>query len=110
MIADATPLAPRTAASFAGTPRDRSLYMFSMTTMELSTSMPTPSARPDNEMMFRVTPEKYIITTANRILMGMEHAMITVGFRSFRKKSRTKMASKPPISIFCRTESTTISI
>ena len=35
--------------------------MFSMTTIELSTSIPMPSASPDNEIMFKEIFEKYIV-------------------------------------------------
>ena len=57
-----------------------------MTTMLLSTSMPTPSARPDSEMMFSVTSVKYISVMAHIRLNGMLHATINVGFASLRKK------------------------
>ena len=69
-----------------------------MTTMELSTSMPTPSARPDSEMMFSVTPVKYISTTANVRLMGMLMATTNVGRTSFKNSASTRMASTPPPS------------
>lgn len=74
--------------------------MFSMTTIELSTSMPTPSARPDRLIMFRVTPEKYISTTANIRLMGMLNATTPVGRRSFRNSASTRMASSAPQARF----------
>ena len=60
--------------------------MFSMTTTELSTSIPTATARPDSEIILMVTPEKYISTTAKTTLMGMEHRVMTVGRRSLQEE------------------------
>ena len=82
--------------------------MFSMTTMELSTSMPTPTASPAMEMTLSVTPEKYISTMAKVTLMGMESATISVGRRSRRNSSRIKTASTAPTARFCNTELTTM--
>ena len=67
-----------------------------MTTTELSTSIPTPSARPDSEIMFSVTPLKYISTMATITLKGMLKATTMVGFTSFRKKASTITASRAP--------------
>ena len=72
--------------------------------------MPTPSARPESDMIFNVTPEKYINTIAVTTLSGMEQATIIVGRKSHRNKSRITIESKPPINKFCTTESTTRSI
>ena len=84
--------------------------MFSITTMELSTSIPMPRARPDREMIFRVTPLKYMHTMAVTRLTGMENATTMVGRRSFKNTSRMKMASSPPIKILLTMESITRSI
>ncbi len=81
-----------------------------MTTMELSTSIPIPSARPDREIIFNVTPLKYIHTIAVTKLMGMENATTTVGLRSFKNTRRIKMASAPPKSILLMMESITKSM
>lgn len=54
VIAIATSLVPLTAASSGGIPLSRSRVMFSSTTMELSTSMPTPRTRPPSVMIFSV--------------------------------------------------------
>ena len=72
--------------------------------------MPTPKARPDREITFRVTPLKYISTTAATTLMGMEQATTMVGLMSNMKMARIKMASRPPYSRFSSTESTTMSM
>ena len=82
--------------------------MFSTTTMELSTSMPTPRARPERLIMLRVTPEKYISTTANIRLMGMLKATTRVGRRSLRKRASTSTASTAPQPRLESTESTVI--
>ena len=81
-----------------------------MTTMLLSTSMPTPSARPDSEIRFSVTPEKYISVTAHRRLKGMLHATMSVGRASRKKRMSTRMASAPPHRRFDITLSTTMAI
>ena len=52
--------------------------------MELSTSMPIPIARPDKEIMFSVTPEKYIIAKANNTLRGILIAVMMVGLKADR--------------------------
>lgn len=67
-----------------------------MTTMLLSTSMPTPSASPAKEMTLRVTPEKYISTTASTRLRGMLTATMKVGLTLRRKKNRMTIASARP--------------
>ena len=80
--------------------------MFSMATMELSTSMPMPSARPDSDSTFSVMPLKYMHTNAATTLIGIEQAMMIVGRQSIRKISSTSTASNPPKIRFCSTEST----
>ena len=47
---------PRTEATLGLTPLCLYEYMFSITTMELSTSIPMPSARPARVMRFRERP------------------------------------------------------
>ena len=78
-----------------------------MTTTELSTSIPTPSARPDRERMLKVMPVKYISTMANSTLNGILMATTMVGRRSFRKSASTMMASTAPST---RLESTLLTI
>ena len=70
--------------------------MFSMTTMELSTSIPTDTASPDREIRLMVTPEKYMSTSAKVKLMGMLSRVMKVGLRSLRKSKRTSMANSAP--------------
>ena len=84
--------------------------MFSMTTIELSTSMPMPRASPDSEMMFRVTPLKYMHTMAVTRLTGMENATTMVGLKSFRNTIRINMASTAPKRILLMMESITRSM
>ena len=64
--------------------------------MELSTSIPTPSASPDREIIFSVTPEKYMATSAVIILMGIEHAITKVGRILFKNTRRIKIAKTAP--------------
>ena len=110
IMAPPTCLAPSTAAFFTECPFCRSRKIFSITTTELSTSIPTPSARPDRDMIFSVTPLKYMATMAATTLRGIEHATIMVGRISHRNRSRIIMASAPPTRRFWITASTTRSI
>ena len=59
--------------------------MFSITTMELSTNIPIPSASPDSEMMFNVICVKYISTTAKTTLSGIEHVITSWDSLTFVK-------------------------
>ena len=70
-----------------------------MTTMELSTSIPMPSARPAMVMMLRDSPEKYISTRAKTTDRGMLMATMRVGLTVLRKRARMMTASRAPISI-----------
>ena len=70
--------------------------MFSMTTTELSTSIPTATARPDREIMLMVTPQKYISTTANMTLTGMAAKVMAVGRRSRKNRYRINIANSAP--------------
>ena len=81
--------------------------MFSMTTTELSTSIPTPSARPDRDRILNVMPVKYIHTMANSTLSGILMATTMVGRRSFRNSASTMIARIAPSIRF---ESTLLTI
>ena len=70
--------------------------------------MPTPMARPAREIIFKVTPEKYIKTMAKITLSGMLTAVMIVGRRSRRNTSRIRIARIAPSSRFCSTELITI--
>ena len=67
-----------------------------MTTTELSTSIPTETARPDREIMLMVTSEKYMSTMAKTTLRGMEQRVTKVGRRSRRNRKRMAMANTAP--------------
>ncbi len=110
MMEPVTSRLPSMDASRMDLPSPLIRYMFSITTMELSTSIPMPSARPDKEIIFSVTPLKYMHTMAVTRLMGMEKATTMVGRRSFRNSIRIRMASRPPIRILLTMESITRSI
>ena len=84
--------------------------MFSITTTELSTSIPTPNARPDSEIIFSVTPLKYISTMANISEIGMLRAMITVGLRSRRNKDQNDNRQNGAVQEILQNELTIISI
>ena len=76
----------------------------------MSTSIPTPIARPESEIIFSVTPLKYIRTIANTTLIGIEHATIIVGLISRKNKNKIIIARTAPIRRFWSTLSITISI
>ena len=67
-----------------------------MTTTELSTSIPTDTAKPDREIMLMVTPEKYISTMAKMTLVGMEIRVMRVGRQSRRKRNSTSTENNAP--------------
>ncbi len=70
--------------------------IFSITTIALSTNMPTPKARPPKDIILRLILPKYIRQKVAIIEMGID-TMITAEERSSRRKnSRTKKASMPP--------------
>ena len=71
--------------------------------MELSTSMPIPSARPDNDIMFSEIPVKYININAVRTDRGMLTATTMVGFTSFKNSARIRIASTAPTIMLCNT-------
>ncbi len=98
MTAAVTSPAPSTAASAAGRPSCRRRKLFSSTTMELSTIMPTPMARPPRLMMFRVKPLAYISTKVAMMEKGMEMEMIRVLGTLRRKNSSTPIAISAPYS------------
>ena len=104
VIAAPTSLAPATAAFFGGTPARRRRKIFSMTTIELSTSMPTATASPERDIMLIVIPEKYISTIANVILIGMLKSVMNVGLISRRKSSRMITANSAPYARLSRIE------
>ena len=74
--------------------------MFSMATMELSTSIPMPSANPERDSTLSVMPVKYMHTKAATTLIGIEKAMMIVGRQSVRKINSTSTASRPPQTRF----------
>lgn len=72
--------------------------MFSTTTTELSTSIPTATARPESEIILIVTPEKYMSTMAKTRLSGIETSVMIVGRQSRRNKNSTSTENSAPHS------------
>ena len=64
--------------------------------MELSTSIPTPSARPPRVIRLSVIPEKYMSAKVAMMETGMATAMTAVLRTLRRNTSRTSTASAPP--------------
>ena len=76
--------------------------MFSITTVALSTRMPTASAKPPSVIVFSVCPKAYMTSTAVMIDSGMDARMISVS-RQLPRNSRiisavSPAAISPPIS------------
>jgi hypothetical protein len=71
--------------------------MFSRITMELSTSMPTPSARPVSVMRFSVSPEKYMTDSVTTSETGMARPIMSVVRTLLRKTNRITTASSAPV-------------
>src|SRR5262245_21087113 len=59
----------------------------SSTTIDASTTMPMPSARPPSDMMFSETLNRYIGANVTTIEIGIEIEMISVG-RKLRSASQ----------------------
>ncbi len=68
--------------------------------MELSTSIPIPSASPESDTILSVIFEKYISTIANITLKGIEQPIIKVDLKSFKKIISMMIASAAPINMF----------
>ena len=101
VIAPPTCLAPAMAAFAGGTPSRRSLKVFSITTIELSTSIPTATARPESDIILSDIPEKYIRTIANMILTGIENTVISVDFMCLKNSNSIRTANTAPSSRLC---------
>ena len=84
--------------------------MFSSTTMELSTIMPTPMAMPPMLIMFSVRSNRFIRRNTARMHTGMEMAMVNVALKRRRTRNTTMAASSTPRMMFCRAEFTTMLI
>ena len=90
---------PTVAASRLLLPSSRWRYTFSSTTIALSTSMPTPSAKPPNEIVFSVNPLKNISANVEITEIGIAIAMISVLEKLRKKNSSTSTASTAPWTI-----------
>ena len=95
-IAPPTCLAPDTADLTVDSPSARRRYVFSITTTELSTSMPTDIERPESDMMLTETPVKYMSVNAKSRLIGIEQSVMTVGRQSRRKRKRMTTEKSAP--------------
>jgi hypothetical protein len=96
VTAPATSPAPITAAAGRGYPCRRQRSIASRTTIELSTNMPMPRARPPSDMMLSVTPSSFIGRKVASTDTGMVTATTAVARGSLKKKNRTMTARIPP--------------
>ena len=96
-IAVQTSSAPSTAACMRGFfSSSMCRNVFSSTTIDASTIMPTPSARPPNVIVFNVNPEKYRRANVPTIEIGIDVQMITVDRRFRRKRKMMATTSRAP--------------
>ena len=96
----ATSTVPLTAAVRAASPPACRRWIASSTTIESSSSMPTPSASPPRDMMFSESPICCITKKVAITETGMAIATTAVERRSRRKSAITRMASSPPSQAF----------
>ncbi len=78
--------------------------MFSTTTMEASTTMPTEKARPPRLMRFEVSPVEPMTMKLTRKVSGSEKTTMSAVRSSATKRKRTRMTKMPP----SRSASTTV--
>ncbi len=104
--ADATSVVPSLADWITLRPCSLFRTMFSRTTIELSTSIPTARAMPPNDMMFNDMSFMYIKRNVPMTDTGIAIATVAVARESRRKPYRTKIAINPPRIAAVRTAST----
>ncbi len=93
---EVTSFVPSMQASARLRPSAEKRQMFSRTTMELSTIMPTPMAMPPRDIMFSVRSKARISTNTVRMQMGMDTAIVSVAPPRRRNSSTTRAASSSP--------------
>ncbi len=96
VIAIDTSFVPSTDAAILSTPKLLFLYIFSRTTIELSTNIPIPSAKPPIVIIFNVISAKYKITNVVIIDIGIESAITNVVLKLLRNIKSITIANKPP--------------
>ncbi len=96
---------PRTTASTRESPSSRQRKIDSRTTIELSTSIPIPSAKPPRDMMLSETPNNIIGAKVATTDTGIVRPIRIVDFRLLRNKKRMIMARIPPTTALLRTSS-----
>ena len=98
VMAEATFLVPQMTASFGSSIWALKRLIFSSTTIELSTSIPTPKANPPRDIRLKETPVKYIKTSVIIKLIGIERATIVVGPKDCKNIRITNAAKIPPLT------------
>ena len=77
--------------------------MFSRTTMELSTTIPTANAKPASEITFKVRPSSFRTRKVPTTLMGIAAATMNVLVRLRRNSKRAMTAKMLPMTKLCCT-------
>jgi len=99
-IATQTSFAPQYDAALMLSPSARRRYVFSSTTMALSTTMPTAKASPASETTLSVRPKATITRNVPITEIGMASEMMPVAIHERRKMSSARAASRPPCQRF----------
>ena len=99
-IAPHTSRVPSMDAAMGDFPRCKCEKIFSRTTIELSTSIPTAKLIPARDTTLILRPSMNIPRKVPIADIGMAHAMIRVGLIFLRKSIRTIIANKPPSKRF----------
>ncbi len=99
---------PFAAASMGLSPASRRWKMLSSTTIESSTSMPTPSASPPSDMRLSESPMRYMTMNVAMTEIGMASAMVIVEPTWRRNAKMTSTDRMPPMSAEEVTSSTAL--
>ena len=95
-----TSFVPRMVAVRSGSPLSQCCVILSMTMMELSTIIPTPSTMPDREMMLMEMPAMYMNSIETISAMGIVMVISRGDRKSCIKKKMMKQARKIPANRF----------
>src|SRR5699024_1498705 len=86
-IAQPTTFVPAAAASLGHFAIPRCIEIFSITTIELSTNLPIPNARPPSVIIFKLTSVKYRNANVTMTENGIEIPIISGVFKFLKKKN-----------------------
>ena len=106
ITATTTSEVPFAAASFLLFPISLCLKIFSRTTIEFATKIPTEVESPISDITFSEKPEKSKSKKVEIIENGIDSAAINVDLKSCKKNNNTRAVSRTPKAILVRVSST----